>query len=83
MASISLFHLLILCFYVKQNAENGGYAIGAFNVYNLEGIEAVVEAAEEENSPAILQVSVVIKSQFRIRQRVSYERRQPLIETKA
>ncbi|KAF8085500.1 hypothetical protein N665_0665s0010 [Sinapis alba] len=38
------------------NAENGGYAIGAFNVYNLEGIEAVVEAAEEENSPAILQV---------------------------
>lgn len=51
----------MLCSYVKQNAENGGYAIGAFNVYNLEGIEAVVEAAEEENSPAILQVSFVIK----------------------
>lgn len=49
----------MLCFYLIQNAENGGYAIGAFNVYNLEGIEAVVEAAEEENSPAILQVSVV------------------------
>ena len=41
--------------YVK-NAEKGGYAIGAFNVYNLEGVEAVVAAAEAENSPAILQV---------------------------
>ncbi|KAH7679774.1 Fructose-bisphosphate aldolase protein [Dioscorea alata] len=38
------------------NAEKGGYAVGAFNVYNLEGIEAVVAAAEAENSPAILQV---------------------------
>nr|XP_016434118.1 PREDICTED: uncharacterized protein LOC107760560 [Nicotiana tabacum] len=37
-------------------AERGRYAIGAFNVYNLEGVEAVVAAAEEENSPAILQV---------------------------
>ncbi|XP_010459440.1 PREDICTED: uncharacterized protein LOC104740519 [Camelina sativa] len=37
-------------------AEKGGYAVGAFNVYNLEGVEAVVAAAEEENSPAILQV---------------------------
>lgn len=39
-----------------KNAEKGKYAIGAFNVYNLEGIEAVVAAAEEERSPAILQV---------------------------
>ncbi|KAI3848331.1 hypothetical protein MKW98_005711 [Papaver atlanticum] len=38
------------------NAEKGGYAVGAFNVYNLEGVEAVVAAAEEEKSPAILQV---------------------------
>jgi hypothetical protein len=38
------------------NAEKGGYAIGAFNVYNLEGVEAVVAAAEAENSPAILQI---------------------------
>uniref|UniRef100_A0A0D9WP15 Uncharacterized protein n=1 Tax=Leersia perrieri TaxID=77586 RepID=A0A0D9WP15_9ORYZ len=37
------------------NAENGGYAIGAFNVYNLEGIDAVISAAEDEQSPAILQ----------------------------
>lgn len=38
------------------NAERGGYAVGAFNVYNMEGAEAVVSAAEEENSPAILQI---------------------------
>ncbi|GMQ11551.1 hypothetical protein CsSME_00054150 [Camellia sinensis var. sinensis] len=38
------------------NAEKGGYAVGAFNVYNLEGVEAVVAAAEEERSPAILQI---------------------------
>ncbi|XP_066375772.1 uncharacterized protein [Miscanthus floridulus] len=38
------------------NAEKGGYAVGAFNVYNLEGIEAVVAAAETEKSPAILQI---------------------------
>ncbi|KAL3375227.1 hypothetical protein AABB24_006623 [Solanum stoloniferum] len=37
-------------------AERGSYAVGAFNVYNLEGVEAVVAAAEEENSPAILQI---------------------------
>ncbi|XP_020519523.1 uncharacterized protein LOC18428679 isoform X2 [Amborella trichopoda] len=37
-------------------AESAGYAVGAFNVYNLEGIEAVVAAAEAERSPAILQI---------------------------
>ncbi|XP_073147558.1 uncharacterized protein [Henckelia pumila] len=38
------------------NAEMGGYAVGAFNVYNMEGVEAVVAAAEEQQSPAILQI---------------------------
>ncbi|KAI4351042.1 hypothetical protein L6164_005430 [Bauhinia variegata] len=41
---------------ILSNAEKGGYAVGAFNVYNLEGAEAVVSAAEEEQSPAILQI---------------------------
>lgn len=41
---------------ILNNAERGGYAVGAFNVYNLEGVEAVVLAAEEEQSPAILQI---------------------------
>lgn len=38
------------------NAEKGGYSIGAFNVYNIEGVQAVVAAAEDQNSPAILQI---------------------------
>lgn len=37
-------------------AQEGGYAIGAFNVYNLEGVQAVVAASESESSPAILQL---------------------------
>jgi tagatose 1,6-diphosphate aldolase GatY/KbaY len=37
-------------------AQHGGYALGAFNVYNLEGVSAVVGAAESERSPVILQV---------------------------
>lgn len=41
---------------ILLNAEKGGYAVGAFNVYNIEGIQAVVAAAEEEHSPAILQI---------------------------
>ncbi|KAI5660288.1 hypothetical protein M9H77_29081 [Catharanthus roseus] len=41
---------------ILLNAEKGGYAVGAFNVYNLEGVEAVVAAAEDKKSPAILQI---------------------------
>jgi tagatose 1,6-diphosphate aldolase GatY/KbaY len=37
-------------------ARAGGYAVGAFNVYNLEGVKAVVAAAATEQSPAILQI---------------------------
>jgi tagatose 1,6-diphosphate aldolase GatY/KbaY len=39
-----------------NGARQGGYAIGAFNVYNLEGASAVVAAAEAERSPAMLQI---------------------------
>lgn len=38
-------------------AYKEGYAIGAFNVNNMEMIQAIVEAANECNSPVILQVS--------------------------
>ena len=38
-------------------AYKGGYAIGAFNVNNMEIIQGITEAAKEENSPIILQVS--------------------------
>ncbi len=37
-----------------RTAEAGNYAVGAFNVYNLEGVKAVVQAAEAERSPAML-----------------------------
>ncbi|MGZ9165453.1 MAG: class II fructose-bisphosphate aldolase [Anaerolineales bacterium] len=39
-----------------NDAKLSNYAVGAFNVYNLEGIKAVVNAAEAERSPAILQL---------------------------
>ncbi|MEG0157355.1 MAG: class II fructose-1,6-bisphosphate aldolase, partial [Anaerovoracaceae bacterium] len=38
-------------------ALTGDYAIGAFNVNNMEIIQGIVEAAQIENSPLILQVS--------------------------
>ena len=38
-------------------AYNGGYAIGAFNVNNMEIIQGITEAAKECNAPVILQVS--------------------------
>ncbi|NLG33019.1 MAG: class II fructose-1,6-bisphosphate aldolase [Syntrophomonadaceae bacterium] len=38
-------------------AERGGYAVGAFNANNMEIIQAIIEAAEKENSPVILQAS--------------------------
>ena len=40
-----------------QDAYKGGYAVGAFNVNNMEMIQAIVEAASECRSPVILQVS--------------------------
>lgn len=38
-------------------ARKNGYAIAALNVQNLESMKAVVEAAIEEKSPAIMQIS--------------------------
>ncbi|MCL2163937.1 MAG: class II fructose-1,6-bisphosphate aldolase [Oscillospiraceae bacterium] len=40
-----------------QKAYEGNYAIGAFNVNNMEIIQGITEAAKEENAPLILQVS--------------------------
>ena len=45
---------------LNKNAFAGGQRwrlrLGAFNVYNLEGVKAVVAAAEAEQSPAMLQI---------------------------
>lgn len=40
-----------------SKALNSDYAIGAFNVNNMEIIQGIVEAGQQENSPLILQVS--------------------------
>jgi len=40
-----------------EDAYRGGYAIGAFNVNNMEIIQGITEAAKEAGSPLILQVS--------------------------
>ena len=40
-----------------RKAYDGGYAIGAFNVNNMEIVQAITEACKKENSPVILQVS--------------------------
>lgn len=40
-----------------DRAEQGGYAVGAFNCNNMEIVQAIVEAAEETRSPVIIQAS--------------------------
>ncbi|MBR0302956.1 MAG: class II fructose-1,6-bisphosphate aldolase [Clostridia bacterium] len=40
-----------------KKAYAGGYAVGAFNINNMEIIQAITEAAAEAKSPVILQVS--------------------------
>lgn len=41
-----------------MEARKNGYCVGAFNVHTLEMLQAVVDAAEEANSPVILQSTV-------------------------
>ena len=40
-----------------KKAYDGGYAIGAFNINNMEIVQAITEAAGELRSPVVLQVS--------------------------
>src|SRR5690606_11566120 len=42
---------------VLGDAQKGRYAVGAFNVNNMEIVQAIIEAAEEQQSPVILQAS--------------------------
>lgn len=39
------------------DAQKQGYAVGAFNIENMEMAQAIVEAAEELNAPVILQTT--------------------------
>jgi len=40
-----------------QEADKGRYAVGAFNANNMEIVQAIIEAAQEESAPVILQAS--------------------------
>lgn len=42
---------------ILMDAHEKGYAVGAFNVNNMEQVHAIIEAAEETESPVIIQVS--------------------------
>ena len=43
---------------VLDEAAKGGYGVGAFNVNNMEQIQAIMEAARETKSPVIIQASL-------------------------
>lgn len=47
-------------------AYKGGYAVGAFNVNNMEVIQGIVDAGKETNSPLILQISKGARSYAKI-----------------
>ncbi|ACL70551.1 class II fructose-1,6-bisphosphate aldolase [Halothermothrix orenii] len=42
---------------ILKKANKEGYAVGGFNINNLEFLQGIIEAAEEMNSPLILQTS--------------------------
>ncbi|MCT4612742.1 MAG: class II fructose-1,6-bisphosphate aldolase [Clostridia bacterium] len=49
--------MLVTGDYILSRASEGNYAVGAFNTSNLEITKAIIEAAEEMNSPVIIQTS--------------------------
>ncbi|NLW40594.1 MAG: class II fructose-1,6-bisphosphate aldolase [Tissierellia bacterium] len=49
--------MLVTGIEILQDAHKNNYAVGAFNVNNMEIVQAIIEAAEELNSPVILQAS--------------------------
>jgi fructose-bisphosphate aldolase class II len=42
---------------ILMHAHENGYAVGAFNVNNMEAVQAIIEAAEATKSPVIIQAS--------------------------
>ena len=45
-----------------EKAYKEGYAVGAFNVNNMEIVQAIVDAAKEENSPVIYKYQQVLEN---------------------
>ena len=64
-----------------KKAYEGHYAIGAFNINNMEIIQAITEAAGELKSPVILQVSAgarkYAKQAYLVARRQRYRPRTP------
>ncbi len=50
-----------------KQAYDGGFAVGAFNVNNMEILQAIVDACKSENSPLILQISKGARSYANIK----------------
>lgn len=48
--------MLVSPYVLLEEARKGGYAVAAFNVYNLDTLYSVLEAAEEERAPVIVQL---------------------------
>ena len=40
-----------------QKAQQGGYAVGAFNAENMEMVKAIIQAAEEVKAPVMIQTT--------------------------
>ena len=50
-----------------KQAYDGGFAVGAFNVNNMELLQGIIDACKEENSPLILQISKGARAYANIR----------------
>jgi len=49
--------MLVTSSEMLNKAREGGYAVGAFNVENMEMVQSAIEAAEELNAPILLQTT--------------------------
>lgn len=49
--------MLVTNSYLLKKAYDGKYGVGAFNANNLEQVQGIIEVAEEEKAPVILQAS--------------------------
>jgi len=54
--------MLVTNDYILQAAHKGRYAVGAFNVNNMEQVHAIMQAADEVDSPVIMQGSAGARS---------------------
>ena len=57
------------------DARSGGYAVGAFNMHNVETTQALVLAAEEAKAPVFLQIGRAIVPHMGLRKAYEMTRR--------